>query len=237
MSRAPLHFAPKDIRDKWRELSSLSALKAGADHLEMTVTRGKSLFDVLGTTLTGMQAVLIPRAETASAAENHLLRRILDEQFLTLGFEYPRKMTSTVVEIPSNYWRGIVRWDRSELICQSLHFVEVRLIPRHVIPAAVADKQARADSMKNTARNAGHDMPSAIGRPSIKEHVTDAFNALHKKGQIRPQDSAKSHYPLVRQWLREHRPDLRVTDTKPSDEGIRAHFAPLFDAISTRRKQ
>lgn len=237
MSAAPLHFAPEDIRNKWRELASLSALQAGTDHLKKTATRGAHWLDVLGTALEGMQTVITPRSETIRAAEAQLMKRILGQQFLALGFEAPRKLTSNVVEIPSHFWRGIVRWEDSELICQSLHFVEVRLVPSHLIPTAIPDRHAPADTMKLEAMNAGQNAPASVGRPSIKEHITDAFNALHQKGQIRPHDTARSHYPLVRQWLRDHHPDLRVTDAKPSDEGIRAHFTPLFEGISGHRKQ
>ena len=82
-----------------------------------------------------------------------------------------------------------------------------------------------------------HAEPKRTGLPTIKNDVEATFHALNALGEINVNLSAKAHYELVRQHLRSVHPKTYSEDGKPGDEGIRAHFSPLFKALKENSKQ
>lgn len=135
------------------------------------------------------------------------------------AFESPRRMSSEPVEMQREHWTHFPNWETGEFKANGLHLIELRILQTQYTPEVEHSSETLASP----------------GRPSIKRYVDDAFDDLHSKGKIELGASAKSHYPMIRQWISERTSDF---DAKPlSDEGIRGHFSPRFNELKKTNKQ
>ena len=232
---APIHFSPPDLQQRWDDLKKQSAWEAANESLKETVAESRkkgtfekrSWIDALGIAITGANRVLEPRGALQREAQALLLADIQLGRVIGLGYEPPRRIKSVPVYIPTKYWQQTIDWDSSTVRSGGLTFIEVRIV-------LARTGQTIIDQTANTARKRLEALPPPPGRPSIKQHVTAAFSALHADGKIDTNKSALSHFPAVKQWIKEN------TSRDPDDlsnEGIRAHFAPLFKELRKNRKQ
>ncbi|MCK4713209.1 MAG: hypothetical protein KAT26_10050, partial [Marinosulfonomonas sp.] len=76
-----------------------------------------------------------------------------------------------------------------------------------------------------------------IGRPSLHPYVVAAFEGLSQAGLINTEQSAKSHFAAVRNWIAANSPNCHLEPEDIGDEGIRGHFSPLFNALKKNSKQ
>lgn len=192
------------------------------DHSQETVLAHMSADTLeIGKTLSGLAFMRISneRLKLHNAARQASIRETLDRlargELVACGFEAPRKLDSRPILLSPAMFEGYIAWDKGTLSHEGLQFVEVRL----------AETSAHPPALK------------APGRPTIKHAIEEAFRALQDAGEIDPNKPAGTHYPKVRNWLRKHRTDLPKDPMSISNEGIRAHFSPLFNALRKNRKQ
>jgi hypothetical protein len=224
---APLHYAPPDLRKAWDELKKRSAMEEAAQSLKQCTDKKQSWFDILGTMAAGANVVLAPRGAVLRDAQALLLADIKAGKMLAFGFEPPRRLQSIPVYIQAKHWNQSVNWDDSTVVSAGLKFVEVRIIPSQIVQTII-------DKNIDTQRKKIETLPATPGRPTIQHYVKSAFFALSELGQIDTDRSALSHYPHVNQWIKEN---TSYCADSLSDEGIRAHFSPLFKELKKNRKQ
>lgn len=243
LSQAAIHFAPMDLQNKWRELSKRHALNEAKSHYQANMPSNTSWMDHFAAMADGAQSLVMARADVMKQAKAQLLRALLHGKYNAFGFEYPRKLSSDPLEIPAALWHGRIDWSGNELRSQSLRFVEIRLLPNygHRQSRVTIETPPQPIFLEQTQDHRPEPQPAPTpakaGRPSIKGPVRDAFHALAANGQINPMASAKSHYPLVRDWIATHDTEAGIDADRLSDEGIRAHFSPLFGNFKKHRKQ
>lgn len=231
MHHAPIHFAPIQMRDEWEALSQVNALEVAQKHMAEAEARNVSGFDLLGSILQGANSVLAPRNKILDAARADLLKRIQARLYLAYGFEAPRTLAATPVHIPSAYWRGTVKWEQSELISESLRFVEIRLIDcadARLIAAAAQEHAAQTPTTSPPPETESLTEPTRpiIGRPTIRPQIFEAFYKLLTSDALTPDMSMKTIAQHVRQQLAHDYPDLPVTNSSPNYETIRRVISP-----------
>jgi hypothetical protein len=171
-----------------------------------------------------MAAIEKPLSDLLEQAGSQILAHLRKGTYRGFGFDRPRTVDTSPVLIPPECWSGTVIWQNNELRFQSLKFSDVRL-------RMVAEKIVTL-----TDRSLAKPEP-AKGRPTIKPYVEAAFHALNKKEKIDCSKSASSHFDLVRDWIASNIPDCPKPAHEIGNEGIRAHFSPLFKALKKNRIQ
>ena len=145
---------------------------------------------------------------------------VLSGDVRCFGFEIPRMLNSSPVELLPEHWKTAPIWETGELKYHGLHIAEIRVLTLDAVPTPRPQPT-----------------PMKVGRPTVKPHIEAAFHALDKDGLIDVTRSAMGHYPLIRQWIAEHVAGMEQTAPHLTNEGIRAHFAPLFKRLKGSRKQ
>jgi len=211
-------FAPKDLKADWKSARSQSSLQAIRDRVEADTATEAPVADKISRAIAEAGPILNRRADIMNRMRWNLAEALRRDLLIAVAFEFPRTLASAPVELRPEYWRGKQVWDKGELHADNLRFVEVRIL----MPAQAA--ALLGGSVEGTARKPG--------RPGYGPDIEAAFHALNKAGKIAPHASMSSHYPLIRDWLRAHRPDSAPTPRTPGDEAIRRVVAPLFRALT-----
>ena len=225
LSNAWLAFASAEDQAKWRELRETSAIKAyeaGAKAVSESDADPAVKFMHL---LSGPSKIFEERKTHQEKLQQGVLKLIESGHLHGFGFEPPRTLDAVPAAIPKRAWFGRINWEKNTLTFESIELIEVRLITNRI-----RNEILERSHVDNTPAR-------APGRPGIKRAVEDAFETLHKAGQIDTGRSMKSHFPAVRHWLDINRPDLSTSAAMLTDEGIRAHFSPRFKELEKSRKQ
>ena len=226
LSRAPFNASSHELKKRYNEALSTSYMEAIVQASKAERDAGKEGFEALIGSMQSAQPLLSERSNIIDEMRAPIEKHLLLGNLIGFGFEPPRKMESQPFEIPRNCWKGWIDWAGSKVRGEGLEFVEVRLI--------TAQKKARLGAPQSAADTIE---TRQVGRPGIGPHVAEAFKILNEAGKIETSASAKSHFPLVRRLLSQTYPDVYPLGHKISDEGIRAHFSPLFKALKKSRKQ
>lgn len=226
MSRSWFAFAPAELKEKWNAAQNKSAMTAFEQGVEEAKMKDRPLAEIFMSGIVGSQEVMTERDKVRESLQTNIANHIKFGRLVSYGFEPPRSLSSVPAAIPPDVWKGHLDWVGSSLSGQSLKFIEVRLI----------SPQKRDQLVDSTLLTAEMDKRQ-VGRPSIKLHVEQAFAALEKFGRIDVEQSAKAHFPLVREHMRKAHPEQYPENYKLGDEGIRSHFSPLFKRLKETRKQ
>jgi len=226
ISRAPYAYAPKSEKEEHKRLHGVSAIELATKAAEETQASGITGWEALNAALSASSPILSARTEWDNRMRAFVLHHLEHGNLFAYGFEPPRRLDSQSLEIPTVSWKGNVQWNKACLSAQGLEFVEIRILSKQRRDEIVADQSTRSELDKRQ-----------VGRPSIKLHIQEAFSDLEGSGKIDVNESAKSHFPLVREHMRSTYPDLYPKDGKLGDEGIRSHFSPLFKALKKTSKQ
>lgn len=225
LSRAAFIFASPEDQANWTALMDVSAIEAfEAGALEASQNQPDFSAAVMQI-MKGPSKILRDRADHRDKLQQDVLNFIKGGHLHGFGFEPPRKLAAVPVPIPKRAWSGRIDWETNTLTFESMQFVEVHLTTNRI---------------RNEILERGHveNAPArAPGRPSIRQAVEHAFEALHRAGKIDTGKSMKSHFPAVRHWLDLNRPDLPTPAAKLTDEGIRAYFSPRFKVLKETGKQ
>lgn len=136
------------------------------------------------------------------------------------AFEPPRKIDSEPIEMHVEHWTTSPDWTEGAFQANGLSLIELRVVKSHLNEGVTKS-----------------DLRRQPGRPSIRRLVEEAFAALSLKGQIDCHAPAVSHFPAIREWIEQSQNSSGIDARNLSNEGIRAHFAPLFRALKEGRKQ
>jgi hypothetical protein len=224
LNRAPYAFSPKSEKLEYDRLHGTSTIEALVSAAERANETGLTGWDALNASLATVRPMTSARSDWNERMRKLIHHHLLHENLFGYGFEPPRTMESQPFKIPKACWNGHIRWDNDTLSSDGLEFVHVRLLSEEARSKFLAEKSETTTSVR-------------AGRPSIKEHVQEAFDALAAIGLIDTSAAARKHFEPIRDWLRTNKPDAGYTDGIPSNEGIRAHFAPLFNELRKNRKQ
>ena len=221
-----ISFAHPEIRKRWDSLPKTHPLVLLAQAAQ---TPAGAQTDPIGR----LQAALEPVSKAAQERANLMremrqavLGYIRDGHAFAFGFEPPRKLASVPVAIPLSLWGGKCDWDNSTVTRHGLSFAEVRIATRH-----------RRNEILGRANVTPTSALPIKGRPTNVPQITAACLALQADGKINPKHSAKSHFPVIRDWLDRHGSDLHIPPHAISDETIRYVFSPIFKDLKKTRKQ
>lgn len=224
LNRSPRAFSPKAEKQEYDRLHSLSAMEAFSNAAEQASETGLTGWEAFNASMSSARAITSARSKWDERMRRFVHHHLLHDNLFGYGFEPPRKMDSQPLEIPKVCWNGHIGWEKNTLASDGLEFVHVRLLTKET-RLKLLDLSVQTTTVIKA------------GRPSIREHVKEAFDDLLANDLIDPSVAAKNHFELLRKWLRAHKPEAGYTSTKPSDEGIRAHFSPLFNELKKNRKQ
>lgn len=225
LSKARLFYAHPDLKSQWEELEQKSAIEAFQTGIEEADAKDGDATARITHAFSRSQAILVPRSRLEKRLKSDILSYISNGHLHGFGFEPSRRFDSVPVPIPKRAWSGRIDWENNTLTFESIRLVEVRLTTNRIRNEVL--ERGQVDSAP--ARTPG--------RPSIRQAVENAFDALHKAGKIDTGKSMKSHFPAVRHWLNLNRPDLPTPAAKLTDEGIRAHFSPKFKGLKEGNKK
>lgn len=215
-------YAQPELKQAWNAISSQSALEALEQGALNVGDTDLSLHEKIALASSGAQKILSERTALMNTLRANILNYIKQGQLFAYGFEQQRTLSSIPIEVPASLWKGKCDWQASKLTAQSLNFIEIRL----------TTKRIRDEIMCGEAPQT-----KTVGRPSIGAYITAAFAGLNEAGRINTSNSAISHFPMVREWIKNNRPDCHLKANTIGDEGIRAYFAPLFKDLKKYRKQ
>lgn len=214
-----------DLKPKWKAASEKSAPEAFAqDAAAVAELEDASVLEKATLLFSGSQKILTERETMKKELRATILHYIETGVLFGYGFESPRSLSSTPVEIPKLLWRGNCNWDASALEAQGLKFIEIRLTTVHI----------RNDILGRG--NVDTTPTSAAGRPSVGLAIKAAFHSLNKAGEINVKASQGSHYPKVRGWLELNYPNLSVSPAQMSDKTIQRHFSVFFNDLKNFSK-
>jgi hypothetical protein len=226
LRRAPYAYAPKSDKEEHKRLHGVSAIELTTKAAEDTAASGLTGWEAMNAIMSASSPILSARTELDNRMRAFVLHHLEHGNLFAYGFEPPRRLDSQSLEIPTAYWKGNIHWSKASLSAQGLEFTEIRILSKQLRDELTAEQSTRADLDKRQA-----------GRPSIKLHIQEAFSDLNDTNNIDINFPAKSHYPLIREHMRNMHPDLYPEDRKLGDEGIRFHFSPLFNELKKSRKQ
>jgi hypothetical protein len=226
LNRAPYAYSPKSEKEAYKRLHDVSAIEAATKAAEETQASGTTGWEALNAIIDASNPILSGRTEWNNRMREFVLHHLERGNLFAYGFEPPRRLDSQSIQIPATYWKGNIQWSKASITAQGLEFVEIRILSKQLRDKLTAEQSTRAELDKRQA-----------GRPSIKLHIHEAFSDLKNSSNIDINLPAKSHYPLIREHMRNTHPDLYPKDRKLGDEGIRSHFSPLFNELKKNRKQ
>lgn len=228
LSNSAHAFANHFYKDEWQAAEQLRGEKLSVQvlHDEALQARSEGIeaWEALATGVKKLSDLNTPKEQLLKRASKEILQRLQDGRYRAFGFDRPRTMDTIPVQIPRDAWRDSTSLDSNKLHYQSMTLIDVRI--------RMAPESADTEPKKRL-----HAEPSKTGRPTIKDDVEAAFHALNALGEINVILSAKAHFELVRQHLRSVHPKIYSEDGKPGDEGVRAHFSPLFKVLKKNSKQ
>jgi predicted metal-dependent hydrolase len=225
LNSAWLTYAHPDLKSQWQALKQQSPLEALTKGAEAAAKTEGDFLEKVSKAITEPSRIYGERAELEKRLKTNILIYIKSSQLHGFGFETPRKLASIPVPIPQGAWAGRLDWTTGTLHFRGLDFVNIRLATNRYREEISGLAELKAPPQKKS------------GRPTIKSLVNNAFADLQERGLIDVCASALSHYPLVRQWIQNQDHDRNFNAKNLSDEGIRAHFSPLFKELKESRKQ
>jgi len=219
LSKSWLTYAHPDLKTEWQDLQKQSPMEAlQKDALAASEIDG-DMTAKLTHAFSGFGKLTGARSDLKNKLQANTLSYVSGGHLRGFGYELPRSVSSSPVAIPKAAWAGKCDWANGTLSFRGLEFVDVRLttnrIRNEILERGVVDK---------TPTN-------PAGRPGVGNAIAEAFDALHKAGQIDASASQASHYPKVRAWLELNKPDLPVPPAHLSDKTMYKYFSPLFKGL------
>ncbi len=218
-------YADSEKLDRYKALYAQSAIELFSH--PPAFAEDASPMAKLDTLLMAPQILFAQRAEVTRGMQEDLRRLLCAGKLVALGFEPPRKEASMPLLIPANYWPlrdtpGLSQWSKNTLKYASLIFVDVRIVSKQKLEAALPTSTPQ---------------PAQMGRPSVNREIKLACLELIDAGRIETALSMKAHYPIIRDHLAQGGLDLPVPPSKINDETIRLVLSPLFKALKEAKKQ
>ncbi|MBO9403224.1 hypothetical protein [Shimia sp. R9_3] len=229
LSNTPKLFAQRAFKEEWEaavahrgsKLWIHNVMEAGERLKEQGMQPG---LELLASGLQEADELARPKRELLERATEEVRKRLRTGQYRAFGFDRPRTLDTQPVQLPTEVWTSNKSLDETKVRFQSMVFTDVRV------------RMVREDNDPLLAAGLAHSQ-SKPGRPTIKDDVEFVFTTMENRGLVDVKRPANSHYDIVRRLLSEFFPDQYVDPDKPTNEGIRPHFTPLFKELKKSRKQ
>ncbi|MRU14962.1 hypothetical protein FDP25_05915 [Roseovarius sp. A21] len=227
----------KDGRTELDRLLAQNAASAFMSDIERSLSKARSGVEAFQEAASELSIVVEARQALYKQGEARILAWLRKGTVVAVAYEAPRKLSDLPAEVPAEVICAAksLDWETGTLKVSGLHLVELRFLPsqyaeeiRAVVPPATdvrASNQAETEPSEPTR---------PVGRPAIGPFIEEAFRALLKAGEIDLSTSMTSHYPLVRKWLENVRPEVITQPGMPGDEAIRKTISPLFKDAKKR---
>jgi len=145
------------------------------------------------------------------------LARLQSGEFIAYGYCLPRKPEDKRVEIPNDVWRvwPSISWDNSTVKGQGLEFIQVGACPRPPQQQTLPAHETRPIKK--------------AGRPSVRPHILEAYEALKISGLINYEAPKSALYGPICDWLANQYPEREVEFKSLDDSTIRKTISKQFD--------
>lgn len=229
LSRAWVHFAHPDQKLRWQDLAKVSAIGAFSEASEaLKLDSDETPLEMrLTKTFAPVTEILSARSSLQAEMQKAILIQIGEGQIFGMGFEPPRSLASLPKIVPKGFWSGRLEWGQNRVSYESLQLIDVRLVTK-----SDWNQVYKATTVEIVLPPA-----PAKGRPSVGPHIQAASKALLAAGLIDIGQSANSHFPVIRSWLKANVSDMADTADNLSDETIRKHFGSFFNELKKTNKQ
>lgn len=220
IQKARFDLAPKKLVEQFKELSKTSLNTEWNSQLEKSEAKNRKVLETLSIALNSASRASAEKQSIETEINQNFADMIIERKLRCFAFEPPRKLNSQPIEMQAEHWTAYPIWETGEFKANGLHLIELRVMRAEEMPERIeAPQQVK------------------LGRPTIKNHVAATFEALLAEGRINIEISAKSHFPLIRNWIAENDSSGNLNAPHIGDEGIRGHFSPLFKELKKNRKQ
>lgn len=216
LSQAKYKLIPQELQKRWKVISEQSAMDTFQDTLHREQAQDPTGIQAIQAAFLASQPIVANRTAIEHECQRAFFKGLANGSLQGFAFEYPRRVSSCVVKLTSEYWRGRPQWDKNELHAHGIRFIEVRVIRVERIQIIEASKPL---------------VTSCVGRPALAPDITDAFWVLYKLGKIDVGAPKVRAYPLIVQWLKVNRPKSLSGKDTIGDETIRRVIVPLIEQI------
>lgn len=213
LAQAFIAFAPRDDAERYRELSADTSWLATLERTQQKVKAGAAIPDAFSQSVGPTGTI----SELRTKLQNQCLSWIRTGRLIAYGFAVPRKPDDMPIEIPCDLWDGLVKWDSSAVGRHGLRIEGVRLI----LPVQI--EQIRAEL---SAQLEGRGQ----GRRTRKPQILEAFDALHRLGEIDYTGQMASCCPVIREWVMLKYPDDPDGEKGLDEKTVAKHIRALFNA-------
>jgi len=214
---AARNFAPEEVKQRLLDTSGISPAEVFQESLKRSASAASKDFLSLFSNAIQQSAHAATARRTAEEDAHNALRTALTEgSLVAFGYEEKRLLESTPVKIPSHIFKTChFEFVENRVQKDALLFVDVGVLKRDPLP-----------NLKREWESQYLPAPTSPvrGRPSQQRDIIVAFNALQDGGVIDSSQSFRSIYPMIREWLCHHKPDIGYSSQKPSNTAI-------YDAI------
>jgi hypothetical protein len=144
--------------------------------------------------------------------KNEAIQLEIDRNFMSLvrskkircfGFELPRSVSATPVELISEYWTYFPNWHAGTYKHDGLNLINLRVITSTQLPAPSQEVER-----------------TKAGRPSVRPDIFAAIVALQANGCY-DHGRISANFAPIRTWIKQNRPDSRAASEGFGDDVIR----------------
>lgn len=192
MQNSPPEIARRKFGDEWAISVERMSTVSFSQTLTAALKNGKDFQKTMLEQIAKDKVITDERDILIGRAKNEILKNIRAGTLISYGFEHPRRLDSEAVELPSDLWRGDLDWKSGTIKTSGLHLIEVRLIDAKSVHKIKSEWATQHVSPQKSV---------SLGRPTVRDEIELAFNTLVSADQINVSASAKSHFPLIREWL------------------------------------
>lgn len=175
------NLAPAELAHSFKATSKVSRLeeflKAGVQNQHKEI----SGIEFITESMKASAPKIDEKWSNFHAMNDYFMEQFRRGSLRCFAFEFPRKIDSQPIEMRPEHWTDFPSWETGEFKANGFHLIELRVLKAD----EVSEKIETPQQVK-------------LGRPTIKNHVEAAFEALLAEGHINTKISAKSHFPLIR---------------------------------------
>ncbi len=193
-----------------------------------------SIIPTISGGLTAVSETLFHRGKMDNARDElkwDLLKNILSEEIIGLGYAAPVQITDKPQIIPLHIWPqkiNEINWDNSSISKHGINFLDIRLIKKTAF-------KNKPDNKKKTTPPKIKIEDKKTGRPSLKNKIIEAYEYLKKEGAIDYSKNLKSHTEIIQKTVQAL--DTDITGTAGMEhEAIRRAISERFQSDKTTSK-
>lgn len=165
--------------------------------------------------------------ELLAGFKSSIANALVCGDLIALGYRMPRSIEDVPREVPPDLWRGQIDWDSSAVSGSGFAFNQVHVVHPQWI------EQAKAKILVKSIGPAPP--PKALGRPSLKRDIEQAYRDLVSAGLIQASETMTSVHQKVRAALSRVHPDRAGSFKGMAKETVRRALRDLHPGPRGRR--